>query len=645
MCRHFFTFCILVFIQAFITLQTATGQDDMIRVTTHDRQIVVTDPSKGVNPYRSWGLFPSEEVPLRKIVMTVEFGCPDTMRCADWDYSDRISIKRAGGVSAASLDYEIGRMLTPYGGAFSRDWKFKWTVDVTDFSLLLRDSVEIEYNHSGYEPNNDRGWAITVGFDIFKGQPAFKPVSVQKIYDDNFAYGDSTKNIEEKLAPVSFSAAKGASFARLRVIQTGHGMDEPDGCGEFCSKVREVWFNGKMIDSRPIWKKCGNNPLYPQAGTWLFDRANWCPGDLIQPDIFDLSLDGAATHTIDFRMEPYVSPKPSANEVISAYLIQYEKPVAVNDVALEDIIVPSSASLYQRVNPATANPEIVIRNNGSAELKSLQVNVNTNGFPVRKYKWEGSVLPGKTANIVLHGLIDAKNGTNIFNAELIKPNGRNDAYAADNKMKVTFTKAPVLDSLLVFYLLTNIESGQNEYSLKSWDGTIISERLKGTMKPSTAYTDTFRLDPGAYTLELTDSAGDGLEFWYNTRGGRGVARLMDGKGNMIRSFESDCGAGWIYSFTVGPDPDPVSPEDFSIGLFPTRTRDKTVLDYFSNKPEDVTVRFVTDPGGITAEEHIYHNLKEGILTFDLSHYQKGRFYVKVIVRDREVFNKRLRFRE
>ena len=92
------------------------------------------------------------------------------MRCADWDYLDFISIKRVGGQNGKVMDYEIARILTPYGGAFAKDWKFDWEIDVTDFSSLLRDSVEVEYYHSGYEPNHDRGWSVTLDFEIIKGK-------------------------------------------------------------------------------------------------------------------------------------------------------------------------------------------------------------------------------------------------------------------------------------------------------------------------------------------------------------------------------------------------------------------------------------------------------------------------------------------
>lgn len=617
---------------------------DTLHVTSHNKITVVTDPARGNNPYARWAVFPAANTPVRKIVMHVKFGCPDSMRCADWDYSDRISIKRKGGVHGAMQDYELGRMLTPYGGAFGKDWSFDFEVDVTDFSLLLRDSVEIEYNHSGWEPNTDRGWAITVSFEIIKGKPSSEAVSIQKIYDADFLYGDSAHSIEEKLLPVSFVPNAGASFARLRVIQTGHGMNQPDGCAEFCNKWRELWYDGKLVEKKSIWKKCGDNPLYPQAGTWLIDRGYWCPGNLMQPDLYTLPL-AERTHTIDLNMQPYLSKKDRANIVISAYLVQYKKNAVVNDAAIEEIMVPSSKSAYKRINPAGSHPQVSIKNTGSNTLKSLLIEYGSTGFKKEQYKWTGLLASHQIANITLPGNIYSKNGANTFSVRILKTNNGKDGYAADNVLTVPFTAAPVHDSLLVFYLLTNNQPGHNAYFLKNSQGSIIARRELGTLKANTPYRDSFRLAPGAYQLALTDSAGDGLEFWFNGRGGRGLARLLNGKGELLKAFESDFGMGWEYNFVVGAQPDEIDTEQLAIGLSPTRTKDKTTLDYFSNKEQDVLVRLVTDPGGETVEEHRYSKLKEGVFSYDLSRYPKGRFYLKVIIDGVEHFNKRIRFKE
>ncbi|RYY09293.1 MAG: peptide-N-glycosidase, partial [Chitinophagaceae bacterium] len=194
---------------------------DTLHVTSHKEVTVVTDPSTGGKSYKSWVVFPSAGTSLRKINLNVIFGCPGNMRCADWDYLDRIYIRRKGGVNAPSLNYEIGHMLTPYGGAFARNWNFRWQVDITDFSLLLRDSVEIEYFHTGYEPNEDRGWKITVDFEVIKGSPIVLPIAIHRIYDGIFRYGDSTKSIETELKPVKFRANEKSERARIFVYHTG----------------------------------------------------------------------------------------------------------------------------------------------------------------------------------------------------------------------------------------------------------------------------------------------------------------------------------------------------------------------------------------------------------------------------------------
>ncbi|NEU06927.1 peptide-N-glycosidase [Flavihumibacter sp. R14] len=618
---------------------------DTLHVTTHKRATVVTDPAKGYKLYKQWGVFPKADVPIRKIMMRVKFGCPDSMRCADWDYMDRISIARTGGLNGKVQDFEIGRMLTPYGGAFGKDWNFEWEVDVTDFALLLRDSVEIEYKHTGYEPNTDRGWAITVEFDLIKGKPAYEPIAIQKIYDNSYRYGDNIKPLEHTLKPVSFVASANASLARLRLVQTGHGMDEPDGCGEFCNKYREIWFDGKLIDKRSIWKECGDNPLYPQAGTWVIDRANWCPGNLMQPDLFDLKVNAGKEHLIEARMQNYVSSKPSADEVISAYLIQYRETGARDDAAVEDILVPSSKPIFSRQNPAASNAVIRVKNLGANNITSLDISYGTNGFKRKLFKWNGIVEPAKTASITLPGTIDFRSADNIFTADIIKTNGKKDSYRSDNSVNSRFHGPALVADTLVFYLQTNNQPEQNSYILKNHSGRTIKERTLGSLKANTIYRDTLILEKGAYTFAFTDTAGDGLELWFNRKGGRGLARFENTKGQIVKTFESDSGSGWEFNFAVNGRPDPIDKDEVSIGLYPTRTQDKTTLDYFANKKAEILVRLVADPGGQVLESHRYNDVKEGVFTFNLEHYSKGRFYMQVFVNGEQKFNKRIRFKE
>lgn len=639
-CRHLLLFALFCIFYNVSQAQT----NNKLNVVTHNKVTIVTDPSKGEHKYSAWGTFPSAGEPIRQIKLKVTFGCPDSLRCADWDYKDHITLCRTGGVNGATQDFEIARMLTPYGGAFAKNWEFAWEVDVTDFSLLLRDSVEIEYNHTGWEPANDRGWKVTLDFEITKGQPAWEPISIQKIYDGSFRYGDSANSIENALRPVTFKTAAGAHFARLRMVQTGHGMDKPDGCGEFCNKYRELWYDGKLIDKKDLWMECGDNPLYPQAGTWIYDRANWCPGVLMQPEIHNLPVHAGAQHTIDVNMQPYVSVEPSADEVLSAYLIQYKKATAKWDVAVEDVMSPSNKHAYQRLNPTLLQPQVVVRNLGSETLNQLTIRYGTRGFAKKNFGWKGSLSSGASTVVTLPGVVDAKGSGDVFEVELLQPNGKRDGYKEDNIFASNFTNVPVQDSILIVYLQTANQPGQTGYTLTNSAGQVVRERGYNTLQANTVYRDTISLKTGDYLFVLRDSADNGLEFWANPRGGRGKARLLNSKGQMVKDFESDFGSFVQYQFKVGEPATPIN-QQTSFGLYPTRTNDKTTFDYYSNFPENITVQLVTDPGDEVVEEHKYYNLQEGIFTYDLSRFPKGRFYLRVLINGEEKFKKRIRLKE
>ncbi len=113
--------------------------------------------------------------------------------------------------------------------------------------------MEINYIHTGWEPNNDRGWLISIDFEIITGTPVAVPISITEIYNDHFPYGDSLKPIDQTLLPKSFITETNTDFVRLRVLQTGHGMDEPDNCGEFCSKYREIYLDDNLVQNA----RCG----------------------------------------------------------------------------------------------------------------------------------------------------------------------------------------------------------------------------------------------------------------------------------------------------------------------------------------------------------------------------------------------------
>lgn len=615
---------------------------DSLRVHAHQRATVVTDPSRGERSYPVRVALPDRARPIRKALLTLTLGCPDGMRCADWDYLDHILMRPINSTDT----FELARVLTPYGGQFSKDWRFTWQSDITDFMPVLRDSVELIYVHTGYEPNEDRGWAVTIDLDLITGPPAAEVLRVQELYRGHFSYGDRARSVEEDLKPRAVMTDARAELLRVRVHQTGHGMNGGDGCGEFCSKWRSVKVDGREVNRRSLWKACGGNPLYPQAGTWIFDRANWCPGELQPAEVFTVPIASGNRpldkHTVDIDMEPYAVDSSTARTSIAAYAVQLARPRAENDVTIEAILIPSDDARYARINPAVHEPRVVVRNLGSRPMDMVLIEYGTDGFRKRRFVHGKRLRFGEADTVTLPHLIDMKPGLNTFTVTVSKPNGKKDAWKHDNTMRSVFTAADALDSVLVVQLRTNAEPQHNSLVLSSTRGRAYLDRPLGSLKADSLYTDTLRLPPGSYVMQLADTAGDGLEFWYNVKGGRGFLRLLDAEGRLLKRFESDCGSGVEYQFRVGPAPTVAPDQRPVIGLFPTRTTGRTVLDYFANEPGAVAVTVLNEQGQEVERIEPSGLVKERTLAMDLSALPRGRYTVKVLRDGAEVFSRRLR---
>lgn len=632
--RNFVILRLILLLITGILLSAAAGaaNGDVIHVVSHDRIKIVTDPSRGYNPYRSWALFPPTGTEYRKIILHIRYQCPDSVHCGEWDYIDNIFIRRRGSQEADTGKIEMARMISPYGWRFGPDWQFNWQTDITDFGILLHDSVEIEFNHTGYEKNDDRGWVVTLNFEITEGPPAMRCLGFDTLWCGSFPYGDSTRPIENLLSPVTIRNESGGSIARLRILQTGHGMDEQENCAEFCRKYRRLFIGDSLIDEKYIWRECGDNPLYPQAGTWIFDRAGWCPGAVVPPDIYDIPLTGNSTVRLDIEMEPYLNPKnPTANFFIHSHLFYYAQPTARYDITLEEVIAPSVRDEFSRRNPVCANPRIKVKNSGKEIISSFAVQYGFIGEENSIYNWSGNLTPQKSLEISLPGAIVTRGEKRDYLIRLDMPNGQPDEYPPDNSGTATIMPVPLLGTDFVLNFRANQDSTHNFYILTEASGGLIFERKLGTLSAGRIYHDTLRLLPGCYNLVFGDTAGDGLEFWFNPEGGYGYLRLLDMKGHLLKSFQADFGSEIDYWFMAGENPPLAVPEDTLplVTLFPPRNSGKFDIDIFFNEKTDFRLEIWTEDSAKLVFRRDYSEIKAGFLPIDISAEAEGIYFVKV----------------
>ncbi|MCU7548999.1 peptide-N-glycosidase F-related protein [Chitinophagaceae bacterium LB-8] len=611
----------------------------MDHVITHNRVTIVTDPSKGENSYKQWGVFPKDSKKIRSVKMLLTLGSPDSIPTAHWDYCDNINIRRVKSKDSADKHIEIGRMLTPYGSIYRKGWQWQWEVDVTDFKSLLQDSVEIEYLHTGYEPVSV-GWALTLDFAITYGPEIVKPMGMIPLWNDKYKYGDDKQPITASLLPVQYTVPQGAAINRIRIQHTGHGADQPRQCSEFCTRWRKIMIDQNVVDQRNLWKDCSVNPLYPQGGTWIYSRAYWCPGDLQQPDVIDVPIQ-AGKHEASVFMQPYTATgNIQAYEHIGSYLFFYAAPQQKYDAAIEEIWAPTNKQQYARLNPAIDQAKILVRNVGSNNLTSLQIEYGTVGFAKKRYIWKGNLTFNQTALVVLPGEIYARPGENKFSVTISKPNGKADAWTGDNSMTSSFMAPKQFPQQMIVQYKTNNNPQDNTILLINASGDTLFKKLPADVKPSTIYADTLQLKEGKYALILQDTAGDGLQFWANPRQGDGYLRLTDMNGNLVHIVESDCGKGETTFIDASAQYKlDTSKIVGAFSMYPRRTRDKIDLDVLLSKAAKLTVKITVD--GILQQLHEYESVKQGIFTYSIASLPPGRYIVDVYANDERMFTGRV----
>jgi len=623
-------FRILTILLSTIFLFAHAYAQDTTHILSHDQIKVVTDPSKGENSYSATVNFPKSDIQFRKVNLLVTFQCPDGMQCGEWDYIDYINLKTKDPVTGQDIDYEIARLITPYGRFFGTQWAFTFKADISEFASLLRNEATVEYVHTGYESNTTCGWKITVNFEFISGPPVAKIITVLPMWNGNFPYGDTLNDIEKYLDAKKITATAKTSLMRLRIIQTGHGMDKNENCAEFCSKFRDVIFDQTIIEHRDIWSECATNPVYPQAGTWIYDRANWCPGCMVNPENFNFFVQPGSTHTVDVDMQPYkvTRGEVTANYVFSSFLMMYEKPLATNDVGIEAILSPSTEDNYSRMNPVGYQSRILIKNNGTAPLKSIKAEYGLSGQKPMVYTWSGLLEFGKTIEIMLPGTLQTHKTNDLFTVTLSKPNNRQDEYSGDNRMTSIMLAPPVYPDKFILVCKTNRDSLQTAWRITDASGKIWYQKKENDLNVNTEYRDTVELPQGQYELLVTDQEGDGLEFWANPRGGMGYVKLVSADGKLIRSFGSDFGNEIRQSFSVDSSKPLVSYQDALVQVYPHRPTQNTTLMLFFNEPQTVKGKLTTADGKIL-QEMAWFDVRENNFQIDLSNYADGIYMLEL----------------
>lgn len=531
----------------------------------------------------------------------------------DWPYY--------GAPYELTVPYELARYITPYGNGLSLGDGFTWIYDVTDFRPLLKDSVHLTAGNFQE--------LLDLDFYMIEGTPPREVYRIDRLWNGYYSLG----NFENLLPADTVVLPDSAAGAKLKIITSGHEWDNPTNCAEFCQKNHWVTLDGSTVAAWQILNKCSTNPLYPQGGTWTYDRAGWCPGAKVAERHIELTpyLDGD-TVILDYHCDP----DPYGAYSVSSYLFSYGPPSYSMDAELTEILAPNDQKFYGRImpdsagplfNPICGQPVVRIRNSGSDTLTSLVIVYGPESGSMKTFQWTGSLAFMESAEAVLdpidwNGYTPGNNG---FVATLSLPNGGQDENPLNNTVRSTFALVPEFPNEFILTLKTNHRGFENRWEIIGENGEVVIER--GNFGNDEVYADTILLDDGCYTFRITDTGDDGLSHWASSQGS-GYINFRNVNGNVMYSPNSDFGYFTAKSFTVGLGVSAGEREkEDHISVFPNPTGGRVYVAFSLMEERKVTIRIIDLTGKVLMmQEEVVNN---GLVGLDLEGFAGGIYSVVI----------------
>jgi hypothetical protein len=334
-------------------------------------------------------IFPTFTGAFSNINSVLTISCP-AGGCDPYDRVSHVEVKDLDGNWI-----EMYRYLTPFGVGCSDE------TDVTDYASLLQGEVDVRYHCITW----DKGLLIDIRYEFTKGTPEYLYSWVTPIWRGEYPFGDMA-NLQPVPSAV-YNFHPDATAATLKVMTTGHnwGENNTGNASEFFHATHYIKVNGSRTFTQDLWSVCNPNPAgcQPQNGTWIYNRAGWCPGSIGRIYDFDMtSFVGTSNLNLQYEFDPnYVdlchpnNPNcvtgvtcPDCGDTfnplmnVTTHVITYSNMISVS--------VPAMELSGLRVDPNPASDYFILESYQPDRNQNSTVEfINLSGKVVSSFNWNG----------------------------------------------------------------------------------------------------------------------------------------------------------------------------------------------------------------------------------------------------------------
>lgn len=288
---------------------------------------------------------PDQAVGKAKLVVDLETSCfpfakwqtepppPGENWPASCDAFDRVF-----EISMLDPAIEVVHAATPFGGPLHIEQ------DVSDIVNALKGStrtfeayISTYSDASGKVSGSNGGWNVSMRLELDSSSPPSNVIAVVPIFR-----GAITEGATDHAFP--FLLPPGTKSARIEYVTSGHGLGTVSdaacigGAEEFCKRTHSITIDDGPSAPKSAWRDdcdelctmtaggpggrsyCAENPCgAPQSVR--APRANWCPGSVTKPWVFEQPL-GPGAHTLTVRVDEIAAPKGAFR--VAAHAIAYQ---------------------------------------------------------------------------------------------------------------------------------------------------------------------------------------------------------------------------------------------------------------------------------------------------------------------------------
>ncbi|MCD4735020.1 MAG: T9SS type A sorting domain-containing protein [Bacteroidales bacterium] len=281
-------------------------------------------------------------------------------------------------------------------------------------------------------------------------------------------------------------------------------------------------------------------------------------------------------------------------------------------------------------------PHVVIRNNGSNDLTSLQIHYKINGGAVSTLDWAGNLGFLETEEVALDEGSFFILDDNVLQVYSTEPNGATDDYPKNDTLIQEFKKAHILENQLRVVIITDDNPGETTWEVTNSSGAVMFSGGPFT-QPNTIIEEYFDVTvEDCYQFTIFDSGNYGLCCEH----GQGAWGIYDnnteiGKGGIFTSRDS------TY-FNFGPYTGSIETisELTSVSVYPNPFTNETNLGLILDSKENVTIEIINALGKKVREMNLgLVEMGGHTFTIQRNNLESGLYFLNIRIGDNNLSKK------